>query len=123
MVETKCYKLRIGEQLEWEYGALLCIKKKNGKFRLSVKNPKSIVKNDNNKEIFKNEYEYVSIPEKYVSIVRTINGESRLMDLLNGIYLTKNTVYVEEYMGDNLYLVKDLLSSKKVIWELKRKLR
>ena len=45
------------------------------------------------------------------------------MDLLNGIYLTKDTVYVEESMGDNYYLVKDLLSGKKVIWELKRKLR
>lgn len=123
MVEQKCYKLRIGEKLEWEDGALLCIKKKNGKFRLSVKNPKSAVNNKNNREVFKKEYEYVSRPEKYVSIVRTEEGDSRLMDLLNGIYLTKDTVYIEESRGDNFYLVRDLLTNKEVIWELKRKLR
>lgn len=123
MVEQKCYKLRIGEQLEWEDGALLCVKKKNGKFRLSVKNPKSAVNNKNNREVFKKEYEYVSRPEKYVSIVRTEEGDSRLMDLLNGIYLTKDTVYIEESRGDNFYLVRDLLTNKEVIWELKRKLR
>lgn len=118
---TKAAKeiLRNGEILEWEDGNLVCIKKTNGKFRLSVRNSRSIIRNENNKWIFKEDFDYVSKPDQYILIVRK-NENSRLVNLLQGVYITEKTYFVKEKVGEYSYLVRDLAKNIDLILNLKR---
>lgn len=118
---TKAAKelLRNGEILEWEDGNLVCIKKTNGKFRLSVRNSRSIIRNENNKWIFKEDFDYVSKPDQYILIVRK-NENSRLINLLQGVYITEKTYFVKEKVGKYSYLVTDLTKNIDLILNLKR---
>lgn len=99
--------LREGEQIEWEDGNLVCVKMGEDKFRLAIKNPKSVLKNKHNSWIYKKEFEFVSKPERYICIVR-YSEKSRLINLLSGEFITDEKLYVLEKKGDKSYLAKDL---------------
>lgn len=111
--------LKNGETIVWEDGNLVCVKKKDGQVRLTVKNTKSILKNKENKWIFKEEFVSVSKPEHYISIVRDL-GTSRLLNLLNGTYITTAELYVKEKVSENTYLVKNLKNNKEYTINIKK---
>lgn len=111
--------LKKGEKLEWEEGSLVCIKKTNGKLGLAVKNSRCVVRNEHNKWIFKEEFDYISKPENYISIVR-VGEKSRLINILAGEYITDLTLYVKERMNKESYLVMDLSRNVEIIFNLKR---
>lgn len=67
--------LKNGEHLEWQSGNLVCIEKDN-KYKLGFVNQKrGILYNRENSWLFKKKFDYISEPEKLISIFR-INGTS-----------------------------------------------
>ena len=109
--------LRKGESIEWEQGNLVCIRKSNGKFRLTIKKRGSVLRNKDNKWLYKEEFEYVSQPESYKMIVRFAN-ESRIVDLLKGEYLTDKRFYVDKKVGEKSYLALQTSNNKSVLINL-----
>ena len=111
--------LKKGEEFEWEEGSLVCVKKANGKFRLAVKNYRCVVRNEHNRWLFKEEFDYISKPENYISVVRK-DEKSRLINILAGEYITDLTLYVKGKLDKERYLVMDLTRDVEIIFNLKR---
>lgn len=109
--------LRSGEEVEWINGNLVCVKKPNGKFRLALANSKGVLKSKENKWIYQEEFEYVSEPESYKMIVRFAD-KSRLVDLLKGVYLTDDKLYIKERVSKKSYLAVKTASNKTVLLNL-----
>lgn len=103
-MEEKLEKiLRSGEELVWQDGNLVCLKNKKGKYRLDTKSKKSILRQKNNAWLYRKKFDYISLPENLICIVR-LNKESRLLNIPSGTYLTSNLIYVLEYQGMGNYL-------------------
>lgn len=103
-MEEKLEKiLRSGEELVWQDGNLVCLKDKKGKYRLDTKSKKSVLRQKNNAWLYRKKFDYISLPENLICIVR-LNKESRLLNIPSGTYLTSNLIYVLEYQGMGNYL-------------------
>lgn len=99
--------LKNGEHLEWQSGNFVCIEKDN-KYKLGFVNQKrGILYNRENSWLFKKKFDYISEPEKLISIFR-INGTSRLINIPSGSFITSENLYVENKVSENEYLARDL---------------